>query len=235
MLPMLNAPLEELEQYLVEHNTQVLIIDCAYLAMDGSAAGNVFAMGAQLRRAADLCSKLGITLVLLHHVTKSAGKENSPLELRDLSQAGFAEFARQWLLVSRRRNYTGGEHELYLSYGGFNRCGLLNLDIDEGTREQPAWKVSIQSQGEVYASESETKYLKIVERLLTWKPDEGKRNWPLPKSRLAEIAQVSNRVVDELLPRLIAERVFEVAPGRAAFSNGALYQPKTAKGSNNNG
>ena len=227
MLPMLNAPLEELEQYLIERRTQVLIIDCAYLAMDGSAAGNVFAMGAQLRRAADLCSKLGITLVLLHHVTKSAGKENSPLELRDLSQAGFAEFARQWLLVSRRRNYTGGVHELYLSYGGFNRCGLLNLDIDEGTREQPAWKVNIQSKGEVYANESEAKHLKTVERLLTWKPEEGKRNWPLPKSRLAEIAKLSNREVDEILPRLIGERVFEVAPGKAAFSNGALYQPVT--------
>src|SRR3989304_5290750 len=83
-LPHLARPLDELERLLREHSIDVLIIDPAYLAMDGAEAGNMFAMGPQLQAVAKLCTRLAVTPIIAHHCTKAAGRENQPLDLSDI-------------------------------------------------------------------------------------------------------------------------------------------------------
>ena len=50
------------------------------------------------------CQTAGITLIIVHHTKRMAqGRDaKEPLELTDLAFSGFAEWARQWLLLSRR-------------------------------------------------------------------------------------------------------------------------------------
>lgn len=71
-------------------------------------------------------SPAGATPIFAHHTVKHAGmkpgrngaqyKSYEPAELGDLAFAGFAEFARQWLLIARRADYEPGtgKHQLWL-------------------------------------------------------------------------------------------------------------------------
>lgn len=158
-LPRFDQPLDELESLLIELKTEVLFIDPAYLCMDGTEAGNMFKMGQQLKNMADLCTRLKITLVLAHHSTKSAGKECKPLELSDMAWSGFGEFARQWLMLSRRKKYIDGtgEHKLYLRTGGSaGHSQLLNIDINEGVYPKRYWEI---------VSKSDTETIKEIENV----------------------------------------------------------------------
>ena len=84
----------------------------------------------------------------MHH-TKKLGKNEAHrlLDLDDLSQAGFAEFARQWLLLSRRSEFVDecGHHELWMLTGG----SAWSIDIQEGTLSNDMlgqkWKVKVRS------------------------------------------------------------------------------------------
>jgi hypothetical protein len=57
-------------------------------------------------------------------------------KLDDMSQSGFAEFARQWILLSRRKDYLDGSglHELWMRSGGSaGHSSLWGIDVDEGS------------------------------------------------------------------------------------------------------
>lgn len=122
---------------------EVVFIDPAYLClMSGNPdlrVNNVFSVGPLLLSVSRLCQGIGATLVLVHHASKGAefnrAQSGEPMELEDLSQAGFAEFARQWLLVNRRAKFEpgSGKHRLWLNVGGSTgQSGLWGVDIDEG-------------------------------------------------------------------------------------------------------
>ena len=140
VLPQLanGTQLELLEAGLMESAVEVVIVDPAYLCLlsgTAVAAENFFQVGPLLLRIAETCERIGCTLILLHHSRKGAGRENEPIELTDLSFAGFAEFARQWILISRREKFQlgSGVHRLWLSTGGsVGHCGQWGLDVDEG-------------------------------------------------------------------------------------------------------
>ncbi|WP_168566850.1 AAA family ATPase [Crateriforma spongiae] len=128
---------QELRNVIADVGAEVLIADPAYLMIDGDNAGNLFSMGDQLRVFADLASESGATPVLLHHAKKNNlnATDYQPLELADLAWAGFAEFARQWLLLSRRERYVegSGQHRLWLSAGGSaGHNGCWGIDVNEG-------------------------------------------------------------------------------------------------------
>lgn len=139
LLPDLNG----VEQMLERNSTEVLICDPVYQMVDGGDAGNLFTMGAQLKPLAEICRKAGCTPLLIHHTKRSSESVRGyqPLTLEDISWSGFAEFARQWLLINRRERYEEGTgmHRIWLGYGGSaGHSGLWGVDIDEGTNDAAA-------------------------------------------------------------------------------------------------
>ena len=145
------------------------VLDPAYTSLlKGNAkasASNVFDMGAVLSKISEACLSAGATPIFAHPTVKHAGKKpgrngtmyeaHEPAELGDLAFAGFAEFARQWLLIARRADYEPGtgKHQLWVTTGGsagFN--GTYALDIDEGVMTEDfrskKWEVTVQTQAE---------------------------------------------------------------------------------------
>jgi hypothetical protein len=124
-------------QLLVDHEAQVGIFDPFYLmlAHEGGNASSVFAMGAILRRMLEACRAAGAWPIVCHHFRKCQPIGQSP-ELSDLSQAGLAEFAGQWLLINRQRAYDEeqpGEHDLIVKLG--SRLGFGSkwaMHVSEG-------------------------------------------------------------------------------------------------------
>jgi hypothetical protein len=122
-LPMLGniVHMDAMRELLAENEIETLILDPAYLCMPtGGSESSLFAMGELLACISRLCQELGVTLLLVHHTRKTTIDPFVPPELESIAWAGFAEFARQWLLVGRRELYEPGSglHRLWLNVGG---------------------------------------------------------------------------------------------------------------------
>lgn len=133
--------LDALAKMIRDHGIKVCFVDPAYLCLLGgpseaNLASNVFAMGSLLSGLSDVGRDTESTICLVHHTRKQ--DRTNPFtvpELDDLAFAGFAEWARQWLLLNRRERYDGGsgEHKLWLNVGGSaGHSGTWALDIREG-------------------------------------------------------------------------------------------------------
>jgi len=110
---------------ITELRAEVVILDPLYLMLLGGSdrpinPADMFQMGKLLRAVDEAIRKTKATLILVHHATKAAGRKYEPLDLDDLSQAGIAAFARQWLLLSPKAKFKSetGTHELFLEIGG---------------------------------------------------------------------------------------------------------------------
>jgi hypothetical protein len=145
---------------------KLFILDPLYLALlagvgpRGPRAENVFEMGPLLLGVARVCLEAGATPVLLHHTPKGISRDTAPLELTDLAYAGSAEFARQWILLSRRKRYEPGtgEHRLWMNVGGSAGFGSLwTLNVDEGAVDEQFdgrhWEVDMTSATEARRAE----------------------------------------------------------------------------------
>ena len=82
--------------------------------------------------------------------TRATEDRFAPGELLDLTQAGAAEIAGQWWLLTRRELYNPdhpGEHRLWLNIGGRLGHGCLHgLDLHEGRLSDPGgrrWEVEV--------------------------------------------------------------------------------------------
>jgi len=152
-----------------EGGTECLIIDPIYLCMDmGDGAGNIFHAGKNILPLAQLAEKTGCTIILIHHLKKAAASIFDPAELGDLQWSGFAEFAAQWLLLSRRSKFeadSDGEHQLWLNCGGrAGHSNLMALDVTEGrqdSQEGRRWQVDVkpasQARAESVAAEQDAR------------------------------------------------------------------------------
>ena len=172
--------LEALRAGLVRDCVEVVLNDPLYLSLlaggDGSIrAENMYETGPLLLRVATACLEAGTTPILLHHTKKGSGREGEPLELTDLAFSGIAEFARQWLLLSRREAYEAGTglHKLWLSVGGsIGHGGLFAIDVNEGVIGEDftgrTWDLTVQTAAEAKAttkgSEADRKAESLRER-----------------------------------------------------------------------
>jgi hypothetical protein len=137
-----------------KHQLEVIIIDPIYLALLSTGsdlqASNMFAMGPLLGRISRMCLDAGATPILVAHSKKGANTKVP--ELEDLAYSGLQEFARQWILVGRRKPYEpgSGNHRLWFHVGG--SAGFSSrwaVDVDEGTVDKNFagryWDVSVRS------------------------------------------------------------------------------------------
>ena len=169
-LPLLSTDtgLAGLRKTIQEHTPAVVVLDPLYLCLlssdDAGSASNIFAMGTRLGRLSRLCQELGATAILCHHFNRKGAPGSWP-SLADLSQAGAAEFCRQWILLRRAREYRGdGYHELNVSVGGEGRCQDFRLTINEG-KEDRDWKVEITAREELAEDEKSGRRDKQAEKL----------------------------------------------------------------------
>ena len=147
--------LRDLADVIRARHIEVLIVDPAYLCLlsgvpaNGAQASNLFDMGPIYLQFARFCLEAGATPILAIHAKK--GRGNEPLDLDDLTFAGVAEFARQWLLLSRRKDYEGdGLHQLWLNIGGSSGHSFVgHLDINEGVIDEEfggrTWAAAVES------------------------------------------------------------------------------------------
>lgn len=162
---------DAIARFIEADGLEVLAIDPAYLAMPSGDAGNVFAQGELLHAVSVACQSAGCALLLAHHTRKNGTTgENRAPELADIAWAGFAEFARQWLLVGRRERYEpgSGEHLLWLAVGGSaGHGGLYGIDVNEGTRDDLGgrrWETTVRSTTETEAESQRVKAEREAER-----------------------------------------------------------------------
>lgn len=144
-----------LTETLMREQIDVLVIDPAYLCLlSGSNhinPGNVFAMGEVLNGIARVGNETGCTIIIAHHTRKQSQNDRfRPTDLEDLAMSGFAEFARQWLLLGRRSEYqSDGRHALWMNIGGsagHSSCHALNVEerVDNGLWEDRVWHVELE-------------------------------------------------------------------------------------------
>jgi hypothetical protein len=133
-------------------SAEVMVFDNLMLCMGGDEAGNVFKMGQVLSNAIRICNERNITPVFVHHFKRTRATQDpyAPGELLDLTQAGAAEVAGQWWLLTRREAFNPdepGEHRLWLNIGGRLGHGCLHaLDVHEGRLNDPGgrrWEVDV--------------------------------------------------------------------------------------------
>lgn len=146
--------LTELIRGIVDLGIEFLVLDPAYLLLLAGAtnvdAKSIFDMGSHLRSIATLCQQAGCTVILVHHSNRQI-QTGAVMELANVAFAGFAEFARQWLLLSRAEAYTGnGEHSLHMNVGGScGQGGLYSVRVSEGVLDEQfggrKWEVNVQS------------------------------------------------------------------------------------------
>ena len=142
--------LDALEEFILDHEIEIVIIDPLYLCMPADDAGNILRQGKILRNVNRVCLKHGVTPLMVHHTKKNVIDPYAPAELSDLSWSGFSEFAGQWWLLSRRAKYDAdqpGEHALWLNIGGrTGHSSLRALDVHEGTHSDFSgrrWEVEV--------------------------------------------------------------------------------------------
>lgn len=150
-----------------ENELEVCVVDPAYMAMAAAADGmaNLFKVGASLRMLNSLTEETGCSFVLIHHTRKAhpAADQFAPPELEQIAWSGFQEWARQWLLLGRRKAYEPGSgvHDLWLSIGGSAGHGSgWGLTVDEGTRAEGQtrhWAVDLTPAGELVRDEKQAK------------------------------------------------------------------------------
>lgn len=123
-----------LQEVLYKGGVEVLALDPLYLALRASGDVNsMFYMGRALDNLSCALQQVGTTALIVHHFTKDTGRRNAPPDLGSLAHAGVGQFARQWLLLSRRERYNPASdiQRLHFVHGASaGHSGAYHLDID---------------------------------------------------------------------------------------------------------
>ncbi len=236
-LPRLSNPehLRWLQRQIKAGALRVIVIDPLYLCLlAGNAAvnpGDLLAMGPLLYEVATACLDVGATPVLCHHVSRGSQKAD-PFKVPDLDDvafAGFPEFARQWVLLGRRRRYEPGtgHHALWMNVGGSaGHSSLWEVNIDEGTPDLnfqgKRWSVSVEGVGGSVAPDKPvagpTKDGQDDAKVLAALAAVGAAG--ASRNALKPVTKLSGSRIAKAVSRLLAAGAVEPAPGE----HGALIR-----------
>jgi len=230
-LPRIEDPkhLRALASFLGEHKPVVSVFDPAYMALDGTDPGNLFRQGKALRGITEVCAAHGIAPILAHHTRKNVAEPHALPVMESIAWSGFAEWARQWLLIGRREPYLpgSGEHRLWLVAGGSaGHSGAWGLDVSEGSREDEGgriWQTTVQPADEIQDQRRRTEAGRkaLLERQA--RDDRCKRVWEwlskrdnATKRAIRDALCLNNRVATETIDQL--------------FENGSIEAIETVAG-----
>jgi hypothetical protein len=226
-----------------ETAAEVVVLDNLMLCLSGDEAGNLYKMGMILGNVIRVCGERGITPLFVHHFkrTRATAGQFDPGELADLTQAGAAEIAGQWWLLTRRQAYDpdqAGEHRLWLSVGGrVGHSSLHALDVYEGRRSDPGgrrWEVEVLAPDEVrqdalgraQAARDEQRKLKAAADLDADRSEivglVTRQSTPETKNGLRDRASCGHTRFARAFASLITDGTLEVADVQKA--NGQNYQ-----------
>jgi len=242
--------LRVLRHLIEQHALQAVILDPLYLSLVGGGSqldsANLFHVGPVLADVASICLEAGATPILAHHARKNRVTPQErwqPLDLDDLAYAGITEFARQWLLVSRREAYQPGTglHQLWLQVGGSaGFSGLWGLDVEEGTVNEDfrgrRWRVAVKTVQETSQEKEELKERRKtaskrnVREELERKIVDVLRRWgDMTQNKIAQELQRSNANVGSALTELVETGVLVKVPVKVG--NGQTHEGyRLAKG-----
>lgn len=229
----LREHLDAMERDIVRLGAKLVAIDPAYLALlsadaaDG--AKNVMYMGTILNAFGQVGQRTGATLLLVHHFNKQI-KQGQPPSLSNLSQSGFAEWARQWVLLNHNRPYVRGQMELRVNIGGSAGHGGNYLwQIDQGRQVEGGvgwtdWRVSVDDldAGDFAKAqqEAEERLAETIEKLTAvmtpWTP------YTFSSVREAAGLSTGGRDAerwDDLRDVLVCREDFQVVEGKKANGN----------------
>jgi len=223
----LDDHLKALADTVVANDIEAIIIDPAYLALlrdnDGQPINfaNLFSVGSALIKVSEAFAATNCTPIILHHESKGAANQrrsngNAPMELQDLSMSGFAEWARQWMLISRREPYAHGtgDHHLWLNVGGSaGHGGLYAVDIAEGIQNEDftgrKWEVKVSTSSGVKEQAAEKKRKasdQKRERIL----DVLQKNLEgMSKSNLSNTAGIDPKTFGPIFEEFVSEGIIE--------------------------
>jgi hypothetical protein len=211
-------PLDALPGLVHREQAEVVILDPLYLLLRGAQMTSLADVGAML---ADLNAAVApATLVVVHHTTKDI-RPGRPLTITDLSGAGVAEWARQWLLVNRRKPYNPaapGQHKLVLTGGGCAGHSFYQaVDIEEGDLSTGrVYRVSVANPDEARRNDRQEKADRrgsATQDRRTQKVVEALRDLEIPvggqvsSKKVREEAGLSGSVWPATLQALIADGV----------------------------
>jgi hypothetical protein len=158
--PQLPGEIHLVESFIVRNRLQFVGLDPAYLlfADVSEASHNDMAMGATLRVLTELGKRTGCTIALVAHNRKGRlqhQKKYDPPELAEIAHAGYAAWARWFVLLGTRKEFDSeaGNHSLHMrTLGSAGHSGLWALDIHEGRQANPGgrvWQVAVKTAAEV--------------------------------------------------------------------------------------
>lgn len=178
----LREHLDVLRLEIEQTGAKLVAIDPAYLALlsgdNADGAKNVMFMGTILNAFGQVGKDTGAALLLVHHFNKQIKQGQSP-GLSNLSQSGFAEWARQWILLNHNKPYSRGEMELRVNVGGSAGHGsnyLWRISQGQQVSEGVGWtdwgvKVEDLDAPDFVVETPITKAISIVRDKLTSKPE----------------------------------------------------------------
>ena len=183
---------------------RVLAIDPLYLCIqdDGNSPNK---MGRILRNLAEMCKSENCTPILVHHANK-AKNDFKPMQLRDLSGAGYREFARQWCLLSPRETYIDGSNsfKLWIKAGGSaSHQGIYGLDVVFSNKDK-IWRPFLQSYkqtlGEVQDAQADRYSEKIISAMQSngWEGTNG-----ATMRQIREVTGIMGKTLQPALDRLV--------------------------------